>query len=112
MVNRKRKSLVTIVLVVGLMLSSISMVFAALETFLVQGNDGCYYEYNSSDLDMSYLTYQINPNLPGATMYKHFISVGEMFEAGGDQAALTLDGENNSNILFLLMFYIHHNQKY
>ena len=76
MVNRKRKSLVTIVLVVSLMLSSISMVFAALETFLVQGNDGSYYEYNSSDLDMSYLSYQINPNLPGASMYKHFLNVG------------------------------------
>lgn len=76
MVNRKRKNILIIILVVSLMISSISMVFAAMETFLVQGNDGEYYEYNNKNLDMSYLTYQINPDLSGAAMYKHFISVG------------------------------------
>ena len=60
--------------VVGLFLCSlcVSPVSAELNTFLVKASDGSFYEYNSADLNNSYLSTQINPGAAGGNMYLHF----------------------------------------
>lgn len=76
MKNLKGKGLLTILLVLALLVSSASMVFADLQSFLVKAEDGRYYEYNSAELDNSYLAYQINPASPAADMYEQFLAIG------------------------------------
>lgn len=57
---------------VMLFLLATGSVNAELKTFLVRSIDGSYYEYNSADLNNSYLSNQLNPGGSGSKMYLHF----------------------------------------
>ncbi|WP_286808521.1 bacterial Ig-like domain-containing protein [Acetobacterium sp. MES1] len=44
--------------------------------FLGQDPYGSYFLYNKEDFNNSFLAYQINPSLPSAKMYKHYLNNG------------------------------------
>ncbi|OXS25260.1 MAG: hypothetical protein BI182_05885 [Acetobacterium sp. MES1] len=68
----KTKWLLRAILGVVFLLLCTSSVNAELKTFLVRSIDGSYYEYNSADLNNSYLSNQLNPGGSGSKMYLHF----------------------------------------
>jgi subtilisin family serine protease len=66
-----RWGIISIVSVVFLLLTVVP-VNAQLNTFLVKSATGVYYEYNSTDLNNSYLSNQLNPGGATSKMYAHF----------------------------------------
>lgn len=75
MKNSKTKWLLGAIMGALLLLGWAAPVSAELSTFLVKSIDGSYYEYNSADLNNSYLSTQINPGGAGGNMYLHFNSL-------------------------------------
>jgi hypothetical protein len=53
---------------------------AGLKAFLLKASDGNFYEYDSAQINYSFVTYQMNPDLQAAKMYKHF---ADIFSKGG-----------------------------
>lgn len=76
MKNLKGKGLLTILLVLTLLVTSASSVFASFDSFLALGNDGKYYEYNADALDYSHTAYALNPASPAAAMYAQLVAIG------------------------------------
>lgn len=63
---------VIVMLIIFLMLTAMATANAQMNSFLVKAADGTFYEYNSADLNNSYLISQLNPGSDGSKMYVHF----------------------------------------
>lgn len=85
MKHLRTKILLTLALILILIGSSGTMVFADLEMFLLKDASGQYYTYNQNEINNSYLVYQLKPTQTGAKMYRHFEGV---INSGGTVAGL------------------------
>lgn len=97
MKNIKGKSLLTTLMVLAVLFaSSMSMVFAAFTSFLVE-KDGQYYEYEQAALNQSYLAWQINPESDAAAMYIQFLDLDGTMVALGDSEKGYMDYQDAAN---------------